>query len=419
MLSRLSGLAAAACAVLACASDSTTAWQGSISDSAGVTIVQNPTQPLWRPDETWTLTEELRIGTAEGEPEYQFGQIPASPGVAALAVGSDGRIVVLDQQAQHLKVFGPQGAYERTIGGPGGGPGEIGPGVSAVVVSTGDTLLVSDIGNQRANLYTLDGTYVRSFPLSFADGIPFRWESSEDGRIVAQLRRIAFPGSTAPPDSMDVIAVRNLDGSVGDTLMLVPSGKTFSFASGAPEFNFFSAEPSWTLAGDRIAYGVNSEYRIGLYTTGGRLERVLLRPFERDPVASDDQDAIKDLLGTAWRDAGVPPQQIDQLMQGVHFAETYPAYAQIKATPDGTVWVQRLQAPSKLTPEEREGFNPVFDLGSREWDVFDEEGRYLGVVITPPRFMPVCMLGHAIYGVQRDELDVQYVVKLTIDGLGG
>jgi hypothetical protein len=286
--------------------------------------------------------------------------------------------------------------------------------VSAVLVSPGDTILVSDVGNQRANLYLTDGTYLRSFPLSFADGIPFRWESSEDGRIVAQLRRIAFPGSTAPPDSMDVIAVRNLDGSVGDTLMLVPSGKTVSFAGGTPEFNFFSAEPSWALVDNRLIYGVTSEYRIGIYAASGRLERVIEKPFERDLVAAEDQEAIKDLLGEAWKGAGVPPQAISQLMQGVHFADTYPAYAQIMATPDGAVLVQRLQAPSKLTPEEREGFNPQYDLGSRDWDVFDEQGRYLGVIRMPRRFLPVRFVGDAIYGVQRDELDVQYVVKLVI-----
>jgi hypothetical protein len=201
----------------ACGVGAETAWQGTITDSAGVAIVENPALGMWTPEQAWTVTEALRIGTAEGEPEYQFGAL------TGLAVAGDGRIVVLDGQGRHLKVFAPHGKYERTIGGPGGGPGEIGAAGAQIVMAPGDTLVVSDFGNQRVSLYLVDGTFVRSFPQNFADGMAFRWEVADDGRIVAQLRRFAFPGSTAPPDTMDAIVVRRLDGSTGDTLMRVPS----------------------------------------------------------------------------------------------------------------------------------------------------------------------------------------------------
>jgi hypothetical protein len=397
--------------VVACGGAAGGAWQGTVTDSAGVAIVKNPAQGIWAPDEAWTVTEELRIGTAEGDPDYQFGQV--APG-SSIAVASDGRIVVLDQQAQHLKVFTADGKYERTIGGPGGGPGELGRAASAVLLAPGDTILVSDIGNQRANLYQLDGTFLRSFPLSFTSGIPFRWETDADGRIIAQLRRLAFPGSTAPPDSTDVLVVRNLDGTVGDTLMHVPSGKTVSFSGGAPEFNFFSAEPAWALQGNRILYGVNDQYRIGIYAAGGKLERIVEKPFERDAVGEADQQAMKDLLRRAWTQAGATPQQVGQLMTGVHFAEKYPAYAQMMAGADGSIWVQHVQAPSKLSEEDRKTFNPQYDLASRQWDVFDRDGRFLGALAMPRRFQPVQFVRDKVYGIQRDELDVQYVVRLGI-----
>ncbi len=46
--------------------------------------------------------------------------------------------------------------------------------------------------------------------------------------------------------------------------------------------------------------------------------------------------------------------------------------------------------------------------------MFDSEGRYLGVVMMPERFAPQRIHGGDIYGVARDELDVQYVVKLRL-----
>jgi hypothetical protein len=396
----------------ACGGDRSAQWEGSVTDSAGVAIVQNTATGLWGPDEGWRLTEELRIGTAEGEPEYQFGQIqPAS----SIAIASDGRIVVLDAQGRHIKVFGPDGKYLKTIGGPGGGPGEIGAGASAVLMAPGDTIVLSDIGNQRMNLYQLDGTFVRSTALNFAEGIPFRWESTSDGRIIAQFRRLAFPGSTQAPDSMDALVAWQLDGSLGDTLMRVPSGKTLSFAGGAPQVTVFSPEPSWALLGDRVLYGVSDRYRVGVYGAGGQLERIVEKPFELSPVTEDDQQTYRDLIGETASAQGAPPQAIQQFLSTLKFEEQYPAFAQLLGGVDGTIWVQRFRTPSSLTEEERKGFNPQYDLLAPDWDVFDSEGRFLGVVRMPPRFQPVRFLGTDIYGIQRDELDVQYVVKLAIE----
>jgi len=410
MLSRLF-TATVLAGVAACASDSTSAWQGSITDSAGVAIVRNPAEPLWGPGEAWTFTEALRIGAAEGEPEYQFGMIAAG---SSIVVASDGRIVVLDMQGQHLKVFAADGTYERTIGGPGGGPGEIAPGASAVLIAPGDTLVVSDIGNQRANLYLPDGTYVRSFSLSFAEGIPFRWEVATDGRIVNQIRRLNLPGTPGPIDTTDVIAVRHLDGSLGDTLMRVPSGRSFSFSGGAPEFNLFTPEPLWALWGDRVLFAVNDQFRISVFGAGGVLERVIERPFTRAPVTDADENTLKNLFRKLFAQQA-PPEAVNQLMAGVHVAEFYPAFAQILAGPEGTILVQRIEPLSSLTEAEREALDITSGaMAGRDWDVFDAEGRYLGVVTMPLKFQPIQFRGSEIYGTQSDELDVQYLVKLVI-----
>ena len=398
----------------ACSGERGASWNGSITDSAGITIVRNPTTGLWGDGEGWTLTEALRIGSAEGEPEYQFGQLlPAQ----SIDIASDGRIVVFDAQGQHIEVFTPDGKYERTIGQAGNGPGEIGPGQqSQMLMAPGDTIFFSDMGNQRVSLWTLDGTFVRSFPLEVASGIlPIRWVSADDGRIVAQMRRIAFPGSTAAPDSMDAITVRRLDGTVGDTLMRVPSGKTFSITGGLPEWNFFVPEPVWALWGSRILYAVNDNYRIGVYQ-GGVLERVIEKPFTLDPVTDADQLPMKESLRKLMVAQGAPPQVVTQLVSTrMHFAPNYPAFAQMLEGPDSTILVQSIVPVSKLSDEERENFDFLSgSMGSREWDVFDDQGRYLGQVTMPLRFQPVKFVGHAVYGIQRDELDVQYVVKLAI-----
>jgi hypothetical protein len=404
-------LALVALATVAC-SDGYGNWAGTVTDSAGVTIVSNPAEGVWTSSDRWIVEEDLRIGS-EGDPDYQFGQI----GARGTAVASDGRIFVLDAQAQHVKVFSPEGVYQSTVGHPGGGPGEIGAGANFLMMGPGDTLLVMDLGNQRVNRYLADGSDAGSFPLSIEqEGLPLNFTATASGVLARQSRPLALPQRPAP-DSMDAIVAFSCDGSVTDTLLKFPSGKTLSLGGSSPELNLFSAEPVWELAdGMQVLYGMNDDYRIGLYAPGGVLSRVITKPFERTSVGERDRDAIMRFLERAWTDAGVPPQALARLRGIVHFAEYYPAFARVAIGPDGTFWVQHIQSASELTDEEFESYNPLEDTGAPDWDVFDSEGRLLGVVAMPPRFAPRQFVGDKIYGVWRDDLDVQHVVRLRVIG---
>ena len=396
-------------AVAACSGERGAKWEGSITDSAGVAIVQNPATGLWKAGDAWTVKEEMRIGTAEGEAEYQFGML------TGLGVTSDGSIVVADQQGQHLKVFSADGKYVRTIGKAGAGPGELGLGIGALVVGPEDTLLVADMGNQRVNIYLVDGTFVRSFPLDIRQGLPLRWEGTRDGRLVSQVRQVQFPGMPAPTDSSDVIVVRRSDGTVGDTLLRVPSGRTLSLGGPRPEVKLFSAEPAWAMYDNDLLYGVNDTYRIGVYAPGGTLQRVITKPATPGAISDADQQAMLHAFERLWKQFGLSPQQVAAAKQTIKFAERYPAYFQMLEGMDGSIWVQGIQSPTNLPPELQESYNPQLDLGTPEWDVFDAEGRYLGLVRMPARFQPLRFVGNDVYGIQRDDLDVQYVVKLAIE----
>ena len=95
------GVAAALPLIQACGSGA--AWEGTVTDSAGVAIVNNTPTPLWHAGDEWTATENLRIGTVAGEPEYQFGQL------GFVDVAPDGTIYALDAQTQEVKAFDAQG----------------------------------------------------------------------------------------------------------------------------------------------------------------------------------------------------------------------------------------------------------------------------------------------------------------------
>jgi hypothetical protein len=56
------------------------------------------------------------------------------------------------------------------------------------------------------------------------------------------------------------------------------------------------------------------------------------------------------------------------------------------------------------------------DVGAPLWDVFDAQGRYLGVLELPPRFTPSELRGDRVWGIWRDDLDVQHVLRLRVTG---
>lgn len=383
-------------------------WEGSVTDSAGVTIVANTEQGMWGEGDAWSLTEELKIGALD-DPDYQFAQI------GFIAVDGHGSMYVLDAQAQQIQVYDEAGTYLRTIGGPGAGPGELGPGAVFVLIGPGDTLLVPDMGNQRVNLYGADGESHGSFPLSFQDdGIPLAWRGTASGVVARQMRPLALPGQPAV-DSMDFVVAQSFDGTAGDTLMKFTSGGTFSFGGGTPSIKLYSAEPIWTIDDDlAVYYGVNDNYRISRYENGV-LTHIFSMPFARKQVTESDQDAVLGAIEDAWRNAGLPPAAIERARSIVEFGEYFPAFANIQIGPQGTLWVQHIQSVSELSEEERANFNLLEDSGAPEWDVFDPDGRYLGVVTMPHRFAPRLFVGEKLYGVWRDDLDVQYVVRLRID----
>ena len=122
----------------------------------------------------------------------------------------------------------------------------------------------------------------------------------------------------------------------------------------------------------------------------------------------------------------IPRFQFEQIVDGMRFADSYPAFLSIWMGPNRSLWVQHVLTISDMTDEEREMFdygaqhphtfvgNPRIAIGAPDWEVFDSEGRYLGEVTLPTRFEPMQFDGDHIYGVRRDELDVEFVMRLKV-----
>jgi hypothetical protein len=404
------GVGLLACVIVACAGGESR-WAGTVSDSAGVAIISNSDIGLWRPGEEWTVDEDLRIGAVDGAPEYQFGR------VGSVVADSRGRLYVLDLLEQHVQVYSPEGVYDRTIGGRGQGPGEFGS-VPYIVMGPGDTLMALDIRNQRLNRITSEGTALASFPFSMTDGIPLSMQANRSGDLALQLRPWGAAGQPPAQTLEDVIVIPNSDWTLNDSVLTFPSGEGQRYtAGGPPQYNIGAPEAAWDLSEDgTLLFGVSDEYRIEVRAYDGTLLRVVKKPFVPRPFSERDKEAYRNFLRDAYRQAGSPEEIEEFLRHNVRFNEHLPAFAAIRAGPARTIWVQHAQAPSDLDDTAYQKFDNIRDGGAPEWDVFDLEGRFLGVVTMPERFAPSMFRDRMIYGVWRDELDVEYVLRLRIVG---
>lgn len=382
-------------------------WSGTVRDSAGVEIVTNTDAGVWGGGEAWTVAEELRIGTAEGEAMYQFGQI------VGLDVGLDGRIYVMDQQAQQVRVFGPDGRFLQGMGRAGSGPGELSQAAGPVFVGPGDTVSVPDVMLQRITLYTGDGDPAGSVPMPMTGGIPARWLKASNHDVVQQSMIMAMPGQENV-EQRNLILRRDPRGAILDTMLVMPVGETMDFSGTQPRITLFAPEPMWALGeDDQLIYGNNSEYRFHISGPDGNLIRIVEQAGERRPLSQSDQSEFRTLIREAWEATGaMPPQAIEMMSQALSFASHYPAYANLLGGPEGTIWVQEVQTPD-IVRETGATFD-MQDWGGPTWDVFGNDGRYLGTVSMPPRFTPFFIRDERIYGVIRDDLDVQYVMVLNL-----
>lgn len=79
-----------------------------------------------------------------------------------VAVSPWGDVVVADSVNHRLAVFGPDGQFKKTLGGPGSGPGQFNYPTSVAV--SGNKIYVADFYNKRVQVLDLNGKQLSVFP---------------------------------------------------------------------------------------------------------------------------------------------------------------------------------------------------------------------------------------------------------------
>ncbi len=396
-------------------------WQATHDTIGDTVIVRTGGGSIW--GDTATLVAELTIGELEGSDEYMLGRI------RSLAVAGDGTIFAFDQQVPALRAYNPDGTYRATFGRKGGGPGEYESPDGGLAVLSDGRVLIRDPGNARITVYSPEGESLDTWRVMGSVYTSRKLYTDTLDNIYTYV----LLDSDAEIGSWEWGVVRiGPDGTFGDTLELPqwdyePPEVS---ASGGEEGNQsfigdnvpFAPTVAWAYS--PLGYmvgGISTDYAISLFLEPGRVLRIERGDWQPLPVAAaehDEQERIITMsmrrLDPGWR------------WNGPSIPENKPPFKTFFVAEDGRIWAQISQPAYQIEVDDyrdEPGGPGHVQVPTASWieptafDVFEPDGRYLGMVRAPEGFTmnptPVAR-GDTVWAVVRDEMEVPYIVRFVV-----
>lgn len=355
-----------------------------VRDSAGISIVEN-TEPANEPPLPIPDSPTLDIGVSEGPEPLQLD------GVSGSARLSDGTIAVMNGGSQEVRLFGPDGGFQRSFGGEGSGPGEFRR--ARLAGRLGDTLVVFDAGTQRLSRLHPEGGVLSEDRVP-TEGLLFPIPAGvlSDGRVLLHegisfrpgagdgVARNPVPYALAPPGGASL-----------DTLGEFPGPAMFHRGPRASRMPF-AAETRAAVGADRIYVATNEAPEIRVLDSSGSLVALIRTGATTESVSPE---ALRRWIEEQV--AAVPPElQTDtrRSYEEMPSPATYPPFERLLVDGEGRLWAQDYRRPGE---------------GPGLWTVFDREGRRLARVRAPARLRVHEIGPDYVLGAWRDDLDVQHV----------
>lgn len=301
----------------------------------------------------WGLQERARLGSVDGLGPNMFGD------VRGVILDDQGRIIVLDGQAQEVRVFGGDGTYLRTLGRSGEGPGELSRPAGLALDGEGQ-VWVLNWGNARYTAFHPDTGELLQEQQRLASFVAFPWPGAfdADGRLVD----LGLDGNAEPAilrlDSAfvprDTLPMPQPDAAYG---ILIRRGETPVMMAVDP----FAPSPAWAPARVGIVMGEGDAYRLHRIGFAGdttltvevSAPRARVTRGERDSVLAEFQELVSSAGGTAERQPRVP--------------DVKPAHGPLLVDDQDRIWVQWIPPAGE----------------ARGWDVIGPDGEFVARVRLP------------------------------------
>ncbi len=385
-----------------------------IVDSAGVAIVTSlPSDAVYG---VLAAEPSLSIGVLEGPDELLFD------GIATVVRDTESNVIVADRGAGEIRVFDAAGNHLRSFGRRGEGPGEFQSLVGAWLLPDG-SIVTADRRLQRISRFDIEGMLLGTGTLSGLDAMamvtpvglagpetflsrirPFTMPSMDESLTGIEE---AFEGDSAPPE---YFLRYRLDGTLVDTVTSHPGEMMSASASGSGS-NLslqllrvpFSPEPSANGSTRGVAITDGAEYEVSVFDETGALSRIVRLSETPSPRTDEHLEAYVRNSGNPSTQDEASIRQMVATYQDMPIPESLPAYTDLRIADNGQLWARRFSLRGAILSH---------------WDVFGDDGHYLGQVEVPASFTVEEVSGGQVVGVSRDEFGVERVEvrELTLDG---
>jgi hypothetical protein len=280
----------------------------------------------------------------------------------------------------------------------GEGPGEF-QRIETLSRMPGDSIAVSDYWLQRVTILGPNGTVERLFSVRDAGDRVRQLRSIGDSGFVG----LSYSHSSIPNQPghyrMPYRVIRlGREGTPLGTLAVIGGFEGFQYSTGDAAVPF-GKDGHLAARGTELVIGSADALEFDRFEGGGRHARRIRVPgFDLTLSPSEVDLALRAMLPD-----GLPPE-IRAVVESMEIPETRPAYSDLQIDSEGCVWAAGY-SPRGAPP------------GPVEWQVFAENGEWLGLVRTPPRFSAFDIGSDYVLGVLRDDLDVEHVQLLRLDRL--
>lgn len=352
------------------------------------------------------LVEEVRIGRLDGPEEEMFG------GALTIAPDRRGGVYVFDGQAPALRHYDAQGRYTRTLGRAGSGPGEYRDAALGLAVLEDGRVFMRDPRNARINIYDPSGQPQAHWPV--ASGLFTSRALVMDTAGHAWLKILTGPVERNKPWPIGLLHL-DTAGAIVDTVVAPRIDGEPAEAGGG-----YLPDKEWDISprGDIVVglsgltegrYGFEVRRRDGSVLRIEKAhEQVAMHPEERAEL-----EAINDWQRRnqgQFMTSEIPP-----------VPGTKPAYRSFMFDDEGRIWVWLYMPAVKTEPGEPRTMRGIEEpMPTRSWreprvfDVFESDGTYLGHVEVPERTSIYAIRGDELWAVERDEMNVPYVVRYRL-----
>ena len=323
--------------------------------------------------------------------------------VQAARILDDGRLVVGNRGTSEILLIGPDGTLLATIGREGDGPGEF-RSITSILVGDRGGFLVYDTRLGRWSAFDSTGTLSTTVPMvppsRVVDLRPLA--RSADGAILAvhgEQRR--FGRETIQRDTMPLLRFASA-GEAPDTLGLWATTE-WSYApterGTLRTWVGFARSAASAGRGDRVALGDTDTPEVSIFDASGSLRTSIRFGHAREPVAEQDVSAWR--AENASRLGPDAPEDIRRRFAQAPYRETYPAFDDVAAGADGSVWI---------------GTAAHFGDDTRRWVAFGADGAAWGRVDLPREAQILDLHADRVVTLARDDMGVESVVVYRVPG---